>query len=272
MARGSNEHRMVFDIRGRRRHVVKVVYAILAVLMAASLFLVTGALNVGSIFGGNTSGESATSSLEKEAARIERRLAKSPEDEDILASLTRTRINTANTMIAGVETEGESVSQGSIEEIQQELAQVSEDWSNYLEAAKEPNPGLAIQVAPALFQAARLASSNAEAVEKIKTATAAQKILTEARPNLNSWSTLAIYALYAQEFKVAEHAKEEATKLTTSKFAREQFENEIEKTEKAAKELGKAVKAEETAQTKSAGKESLENPLQGLGGSTLGGG
>ncbi len=51
MAQGNNEHRMVFDIRGRRRHVVKAVYAILAILMAASLFLVTGAINLNSIFG-----------------------------------------------------------------------------------------------------------------------------------------------------------------------------------------------------------------------------
>ena len=50
MASGDGEHRMVFDIRGRRRHVVKVVYAILAVLMGLSLFLVTGAVNIGSIF------------------------------------------------------------------------------------------------------------------------------------------------------------------------------------------------------------------------------
>ena len=46
MAQGNNEHRMVFDIRGRRRHVVKFVYAILAILMAGSLFLVTGAINI----------------------------------------------------------------------------------------------------------------------------------------------------------------------------------------------------------------------------------
>ena len=42
MAQGGKEHRMVFDIRGRRKHVVKVVYAVLAVLMGASLFLVVG--------------------------------------------------------------------------------------------------------------------------------------------------------------------------------------------------------------------------------------
>ena len=36
------ERRMLFDIRGRRKHVVRVVYAILAILMGASLFLVVG--------------------------------------------------------------------------------------------------------------------------------------------------------------------------------------------------------------------------------------
>ena len=46
----SDEHRMVFDIRGKRRHVVKFVYAILAILMGASLFLVTGAVSLGSLF------------------------------------------------------------------------------------------------------------------------------------------------------------------------------------------------------------------------------
>src|ERR1700742_5136821 len=100
MAQGNNEHRMVFDIRGRRRHVVKVVYAILALLMVASLFLVTGAINVNTLFGGsNTSGESAVSSLEKEAERIEAKSAKEPENTDLLANLTRARISVANAMV-----------------------------------------------------------------------------------------------------------------------------------------------------------------------------
>ena len=45
------ERRMLFDIRGRRKHVVKVVYAILALLMGASLFLVVGPVNIGSLLG-----------------------------------------------------------------------------------------------------------------------------------------------------------------------------------------------------------------------------
>ena len=38
---------MLFDTRGRRKHVVRVVYAILALLMGASLFLVVGPFSIG---------------------------------------------------------------------------------------------------------------------------------------------------------------------------------------------------------------------------------
>lgn len=266
MAQGDKEHRMVFDLRGRRRHVVKVSYAILAVLMAASLFLVTGTLNIGSLFGG-TSGESAAASFEKQAENIEVRLAKTPTDENLLANLTRTRINAANAMI----TTGKGESAEGLEEVKQQLALASEGWSKYTAAAGEPSAGLAIQVAPALFQLAELSGNGAEALENVKAATAAQKIVTEKRKDLNSWSTLAFYALFAQNYKLAEEAKEEAIKLAHTKFERESFENKYDEVEKNAKEFGKQLKAEKAAKSKSAGKESLESPIQGLGGSTLGG-
>jgi hypothetical protein len=263
MAQGSNEHRMVFDIRGRRRHVVKVVYAILALLMVASLFLVTGAINIGSILGTGASGESAAQSLEKQAVNIEAKLKKSPGDEDLLASLTRTRINVANAMItAGGANE---------EEVKQQLALASEDWSEYTAATDEPSAGIAVQVSPALFQLAQLSTGGEEALENIKAANEAQKIVAEARPSLNSLSTLAIYSLFAQEYKPAEEALEKAKGFATTKFERESLENQFQKYEKNAKEFGQSLKAEKATNNKSAGKESLENPLQGLGGTSLGG-
>src|SRR3954447_25124077 len=92
MASG-DERKMVFDIRGKRRNVVKVVYAVLAVLMGLSLFLVTGAGSIGDLFGGN--GSTGTSNLaqeyEKKAERVETELQKQPEDENLLASLTKNR-------------------------------------------------------------------------------------------------------------------------------------------------------------------------------------
>jgi hypothetical protein len=261
------EHRMVFDIRGRRRHVVKVVYAILAILMAASLFLVTGAININSIFGNGSSGESATSSFEKQAEGIEARLVKEPEDEALLTNLTRARINAANSMV----TNGEVESSSGLENYKHQLALASEGWSKYLAAANEPAAGLAIQVAPALFQSAEASSTTAEALENVKGATKAEEIVANKREDLNSWSTLAFYALFGQNYKLAEEAKEKATKLAGTKFERESFENKYDEYEKSAKEFGKQVQVEKATKSQSNGKESLEQPSQGLGASPLGG-
>jgi len=255
---------MVFDIRGRRGRVVKVVYAILAILMGLSLFLVTGALNVGSIFGTSASSESATKSLEEQATRIEAKLVKTPEDEDMLLNLTRTRINVANTMI----TNGAGESQSGFEEVKHELALASEDWSKYLKAAAEPSAGLAVQVAPAMFQLAEISSSGEESLENVKVATEAQEIVAKGRPSLNSLSTLAIYQAFSQEYKVANKTLEEAIKFANTKFEREQLENKYKEVEESAKEFGKNLEAEKATKqsNKSGGKEALENPLNSLGG------
>jgi hypothetical protein len=270
MAQGSKEHRMVFDIRGRRGRVVKVVYAILAILMGLSLFLVTGALNVGSILGTSSSGETATQSLEDQATRIEAKLAKTPDDEDMLLNLTRTRINVANTMI----TNGAGESQSGFEELKHELALASEDWSKYLDAAAEPSAGLAVQVAPAMFQLAEISSSGEESLENVKVATEAQEIVAASRPSLNSLSTQAIYQAFAQEYKAANKSLEEAIKFANTKFEREQLENKYKEVEESAKEFGKGLEAEKAAAQSNksgGGKKTLENPLNsGLGGTSLG--
>jgi hypothetical protein len=268
MAQGSNEHRMVFDIRGRRRHVVKFVYAILALLMFGSLFLVTGAVNIGSILGTSSSGESAASSLEKQAENIEVKLAKSPGDENLLANLARTRVSATNALISG----GAGESQSGVEEVEHQLALASEDWSEYLAATSEPSPGLAIQVAPALFQKAELSTTSAEALEDVKVASEAQNIVAEGRPSLNSYSTLAFYQLFTQNYKAANESIAKATTYANTKFERESIENKFQEVEKNAKEFGKAVKAEKATKSKTAGKEAIESPFQGLGGTTgLGG-
>lgn len=259
---------MVFDIRGRRRHVVKFVYAILAILMAASLFLVTGVLSPSTFLGSSSNSESAAKSFEQQAENIEAKLAKTPGDEALMANLTRTRINTANAMI----TNGKGESSGGIEEIKHQLALASEAWTNYVGATSEPSAGLAIQVAPAMFQLAELSSGGAAALENVKAATEAEQIVADKRNDLNSWSTLAFYALFAQNYKLAEEAKAKSSKLANTKFERESFENKYDEVEKNAKEFGKRLKLEKASKAAqgNGGKESLENPIQGLGGATLG--
>ena len=68
MASGG-ERRMLFDIRGKRKHVVRVVYAILALLMGASLFLVVGPVNLGSLLGSSTGTTETTKIFEERAQK-----------------------------------------------------------------------------------------------------------------------------------------------------------------------------------------------------------
>src|SRR4051812_41711354 len=89
----SSEHRMLFDIRGKRKRVVQVVYALLALLMALSLFTVVGpsAGFLGDIFG--TSDSSGSSFYDDQAQKVEVQLRKDPKNPQLLLQLTRNRYN-----------------------------------------------------------------------------------------------------------------------------------------------------------------------------------
>lgn len=258
------EHRMVFDIRGKRRHVVKVVYAILAVLMGLSLFLVTGAVNLNSLFGSNGSSGATAKPFEEQQERIERKLVKSPEDPDLLLSLTRAQINAGNALS---EINPETGEVTPTPEATAQLEGASESWSKYLKATDEPNAGAAQLVAPALFSLARFSTSGASFEANMKAAVEAQEVISDQRPNLNSLSQLAIYKYFTFDFAGAEKAGKEAAKLTNSRFEREELENQLKTYNKNAHVVQAQIKEVEQTQ-KGSGKESLENPFGGLGGSS----
>jgi hypothetical protein len=183
------------------------------------------------------SGESAVPRLEKRAEEIEAKLAQKPDDESLIASLTRTRINVANAMI----TEGAGKSPAGVAEVRQQLAFAAVAWSKYLKVTRKPSPGLAIVVAPGLFELAELSTSSQEAFKNVKAAAAAQKIAAEGRPGKGSWSTLAFYDLFAQTYKAAEQALEKAIAYTHAKVERESLEKMFKEIEKKAKHFGKGL-------------------------------
>lgn len=258
---------MVFDIRGRRKHVVKAVYAVLAILMGASLFLVVGPVNIGNLLGTNSGSSNVAGQYEEQAERIERRLVKNPEEPDQLLALTRARINAGNALIE-VNSNGE---RALTPEGRQQLEKASEAWSEYLEATDEPSATGAQQMSQTLFVLAQTSRGGNEAEANVKAATEAQKIVAEERPSLNSLSTLALYTMYTFDYAAAQKAGKEAVKYAHTKFERENFENQLEEVEKRAKEFQKQL-AEVKKATKSAGKEGLQNPLGGglTGGTGLG--
>jgi hypothetical protein len=184
-----------------------------------------------------TSAESRVSSLLGQAEEIEAELAQTPGDEGLLTNLTRTRVIAANTML----TDGAGESKSGVEEVKQQFALASVAWSGYLKVARKPIPGLAVLVAPALFQLAELSSNSQEALKNVTAAAAAQKIVTEGRPGKGSWSTLALYDLFAQNHKAADASFEKAISYMRTQYERESFEKKFAEVERSAKRFGKRL-------------------------------
>lgn len=256
---------MLFDTRGRRKNVIRVVYAVLALLMGASLFLVVGPFNLAEVVGTGGSGD-AEEVFDEQAERIEGRLARNPTDEGMLLALTRARINAGNSQIE-VGGAPQPIPTGAREDY--ELAR--EAWERYLEqAGDEANPAAAQLVATTFFGVAeRGATSFADIEESIDTAVEAQRIAATRRPNVNSLTTLAIYEYFDGDFAAGDRAKEKAKKRAISKEQEKAVESQLAEFRKNAKQFDKQ-RQQLAKQEQRSGGEQLENPFGSFGAGTPG--
>lgn len=272
-----DEHKMLFDLRGGKRGVVvKVVYAVLAVLMGLSLLLIAGPLPFGDIFGGEDATELAEKQNEERIERIEVKLAKDPEDPALLLNLTRAHLAAGGNLIEEVAPEQLALTP----EARQEYEQAASSWDEYLEATDEPSAGAAQQMANTFLQLAETATSLQDSERGIEAAAEAQKIVADKLPSIGSLGTLALYTLFTFDYDAAKRYNEEAKKFATSKFEREQLDNQLEEAEKRAQTYEKELRKEERLQKafqesqsqggNTQGPEGTvpQNPF-GLGGATL---
>lgn len=259
----SGERRMLFDIRGRRKHVVRVVYAILALLMGASLFLVVGPFNIGNLVG-NGSGTSAAKVLQEQAERTEEKLRREPESETLLLALTRQRITAANSL---TEVNSETGATVLTPEGRQELALGIEAWGSYLKQSKEPKANTALLVSSGYFRLAESSTGLEEAVQNIEGAAKTQRIAAEAQPTINSLTTLAIYEYYAGNFAAGDKAVSEAEAKAPNKAEAKEIGKQMAEFRKRGQAFEEQKKKAEKEEAKF-GKERLQNPLGGLSGST----
>ncbi len=259
---------MLFDIRGRRKHVVRVVYAILALLMGASLFLVVGPFNLGNLVG-NGSTTDAAKVLQEQAQRTEQKLNREPQSEALLLSLTRSRIGAANAM---TEVNSETGATLITVEGRQELERGIEAWNRYLKQTKEPQPAAAALVSGSYFGLAETATTLQEAIENVDQAAKTQRLAAEAQPSIGTLTTLAIYEFYGGNFAAGDKVVKEAEAKATTKAEAKEIGKQMAEYRKRGKAL-EAQKKELSKQEKEQGKERLQNPLGGLGGAggSLGG-
>jgi hypothetical protein len=268
VAGGDKEHKMLFDLRGGRRgSVVKVVYAVLAVLMGGSLFLTVGPFSISELFNSGAGSSDLAKPYEEEAERIEARLAKDPGNPGMLLSLTRAQLNAGN-VEATKEPNGEVIL---TTESVQAYQQADQSWSEYLKATDKPNPAVAALVAPMQIQLAETSTSFAQADQRIQAAADTQKIVVENRPTINALVTLAFYTYFTGDNAAADKVRSEAKGLAKTDSERKEIDKVLDEYEKnASGYVARKTNAEK--EQKAAGgsaPESLENPLApggGLGG------
>lgn len=261
----NGERRMLFDTRGRRKNVIRVVYAVLALLMGGSLFLVVGPVNIAELIG-DSSTANATKVLDERVERLEGRLAADPENEQLLLELTRAQISAGNSQIELV-AEGETPTVSS--EAREDFEAASQSWNRYLKLAAEPNPTAAQLVAGTFFRLAESSTSLLDAQENVARATKAQRIAAQERPNLGSLSTLAIYEYFNSEFDAGDRTTKRAAALTPSKAEAKSIEEQMAEYRKRGKQFAKQKQQLAKVQSEAA-REQLQNPLGGLGGGAPG--
>jgi hypothetical protein len=263
----NGERRMLFDTRGRRKHVIRVVYAVLALLMGASLFLVVGPVNIAELVGNSSSGSEASELFDEQAERIEEQLVQTPNDEQLLLQLTRARINAGNAQIEPVaETEAPTITVGARED----FAAASEAWNLYLrQAGKEVSPAGAQLVAATFIRVAEGAGTVGEAVKNVNEAVKAQRIAAEKRPNLGTLSTLSIYEYFAGNFGAGDKVARRTAALAGSKAEAKVVDEQLDEFRKRGKEFEKQ-RQEVGKVERELNRESPQNPFGGFGSSAPG--
>lgn len=267
------ENRMLFDLRGRRKRVIQVIYVILAVIMAASLVVIglPGGVNP---FGNSTSvNQDAAEANVERAEDLQQRLRTQPNNENLAVELIRARFAAGQSLYA---TDEQTQQTTITDEATAQLEQAATTWERYLRMSdNQPDPEVAQLMAQVLFTLSQ-GSTVAQFQNNIEDAAQAQAFVarqaqkeqrTGGGSAASQLTTLAIYQLYAQQYDAAEKTKQQALAAANSSDEKEQIRQTFNQTERDAERVGKQLDRA-IKQARQDGGASLQNPLGGLGSDT----
>jgi len=244
---------MLFDVRGRRKRLIQVVYLGLAILFGASLvFFGTGSGVNGGLFdaftGGGGGGDSSVFSDQYDKAR--KQAQAQPRNPAAQVAVVRASYNLA------ASGEGSDQSTGALtDKGQQAITSAATAWERYLRLKpKTPDAGTA--------QFAALAYG---ALQDYDSAAKAQRVAVKERPSANSWFQLADFYYRAGNEKAGDKAAAEAVRRTPSD-QRNSVRDLIKTSKKEGAQIAKAIVAQRKA-AKAQGKKGTEafGPLPGTG-------
>jgi len=254
---------MLFDLKGRRKRLVQVVYVCLAVLFGGSLVLFgTGSSVSGGLVDaitGNNKGGGSSNVFSDQVDRAQKATVQNPRSEQNWLDLVRAQFNLAASSEGSDQQTGQLTDKG-----QAAVIGTTDAWERYLKLKpKKPDSGTA--------QFAALAYG---AQQEYRQAVRTQEIATRARPNANSWFQLADLAYRAGEVQKGDEAAKKAVQLTP-KDQQNSVKDLVKQTKKQGAQVVKAVakaKAQAKKQNKGSQAGSSFGPLPGQQAGGAGGG
>ncbi len=193
---------MLFDLKGRRRHVVQAIYLMLAVLMGGGLVLfgIGGGTNGGLLdaFKGGGGSSNGNSVLAKEVAAAQVRLAANPQDQAALTTMVKDNYQmaaaTVDTNTGAFDAKGKA-----------KLAQADTAWTRYLALSPaKPNDALASYMIQAYSPLGLNRPGKAQQ---------AAEIVSAARPSSTAYIQVVYYASLANDTRTAKLAADKALAL-----------------------------------------------------------
>jgi len=225
---------MLFDLKGKRKRLVQVVYVTLAVLFGGGLVLfgVGGNVSGGLIDAFKGTGSADTAAFDDLVERAERRAASNPRSPAAQLAVVRAQFNVASS------TEGSDPETGQLTDRgQQAIIEVAQAWERYLRLKPEKIDA----------SAASFAALTYGALTDYDKAVETQELSVESRPSANGYFQLADFAYRAGQVEVGDRAAQEAVERTP-RDQRNTVRALIKDTKKEGAAFAKALKQAEKAQ------------------------
>jgi tetratricopeptide (TPR) repeat protein len=228
---------MLFDLKGKRKRLVQVVYLGLAILFGAGLVL----FGVGGSSGGlidafkGGGGSADTSAFDDLLQRAERKAARNPKDPAAWLEVVRAEFNLASSPAGSDGETGQLTDKG-----QQAIIEVSQAWERYLRLKPK-------KVDPSAATFAALAYG---ALQDYGKAVRTQALAMKSRPSANGYFQLADFAYRGGKEKQGDQAARKAVRLTPPD-QRNTVRALIKDTKKQGRQLAKALKEAKKAERQS---------------------
>lgn len=252
---------MLFELGGKRKRLIQVIYVCLALLMFVALvgFGIGGNVSGGIFDAVGIGGDSGSSAPQYDAQieRAEQKLQTDPKDEKALITLARTHF-LAGQAAASTDDQGRVTL---TDETLSRYREATDAWERYLATKpKQPDDGVASLM---LQSYGALAGSDPTRIEDdVDGAYKAAQIVAEARPSFGTNLQLATYAYLAGDDAAGKAAEQKALAEAPDPASKDQVKAQVKQAQAQGEAIAKAAKQSAPDQSQ------LQDPLGGLGGSS----